>query len=119
VHGVSERLQAEPPYHVLCPVGPPHRRPSMTRECIVQVLADAGGSCRILEPMSERMEHTCFVRDPQLPLVTSEPFRPRLSEAALGTGSEKRKEPSLRASRSYPVNKLQKSNSGQIGMYRH
>src|SRR5215475_5901199 len=91
----------------------------MTRECVVQVLADAGSPRGILEAVAKRVEHTCLVCDPQLPLVTSEPFRPHLSEAILATGSEKREQASLRASRTYPIDEPQKSNSGQLRMYRH
>jgi len=69
----------------------------VTGECVVQFFADASSSRCILETVSERVEDTCFVRNAELPLVASEPFRPRLSEAALGTGCEKREEAAPRS----------------------
>src|SRR5262249_60606007 len=91
----------------------------MTRECVVQVLADAGSPRGILEAVAKRVEHTCLVCDPQFPLVTSEPFRPHLSEAILATGSEKREQAGLLARRTYPMDEPEKSNLGQLRMYRN
>ena len=104
----------------------------MTRECVVQVLADASSSRSILESVSERVEHSRFVRDPQVPLVPSKPFDDAPPKPSFGRGARsgggkreegrgkreegrgKREEGSLGAGRAYPVYKPKKSNQAGI-----
>jgi hypothetical protein len=102
--GASARSSASnaggpPPRHcVLDPSGSPRGRGPAAWE------GDQSFQVRVITGSRDR-DHSRR-HAPQVPLAISEPSRPRLSEAALATGNEKREEAHLIAGSAYPVYEL-------------